>query len=314
MRRRRARALVRIAATSEPAPGSVIAKEPQRGRSGSRNGPRKRSFCSAVPIESSGGSPRPGTGERDRDAAVPVGHLLRQADARRARSPRRAGPLARRRRVAVAGPARAAEAEGDELLRRTGCSAGTGRPRRSASRPSGPDLGAAERADARRGAARWRRRCGSPRRVSRPSASGQRDAAGRLGELPAGVLARGVDAAGEQRERARLAHPLLDGVVLHEAVAAEHLDTVRCHEHRLLGGLEQGARAGLAGVGAAVEAPGRLVEQRARALDGGEHVDEQEGERLVVRDGAAEGDALLRVARGRSRTDARIMPSRSAAT
>src|SRR5262249_20365542 len=43
------RALVRMPATSEPAPGSVIANEPQRGRSGARKGARKRSFCSRVP-------------------------------------------------------------------------------------------------------------------------------------------------------------------------------------------------------------------------------------------------------------------------
>ena len=55
-------ALVRIAAASEPAPGSVMPKQAQRGRSGSRKGPRKRSFCSSVPIESTlfSGSPGPG--------------------------------------------------------------------------------------------------------------------------------------------------------------------------------------------------------------------------------------------------------------
>ena len=51
-----------IAAASEPAPGSVIAKQAQRGRSGARKGPRKRSFCSSLPIASTLVSGRPGPG------------------------------------------------------------------------------------------------------------------------------------------------------------------------------------------------------------------------------------------------------------
>ncbi len=55
-------ARVRIAATSEPPEGSVIANAPQRGRSGARNGDSKRRFCSSVPMPSTGRSPRPGPG------------------------------------------------------------------------------------------------------------------------------------------------------------------------------------------------------------------------------------------------------------
>src|SRR5881628_3498751 len=55
-------AVVWMAATSLPAPGSVMAKAAQCGRSRSRNGARKRSFCSGVPMPRSGGPPRPSPG------------------------------------------------------------------------------------------------------------------------------------------------------------------------------------------------------------------------------------------------------------
>src|SRR6266436_2540312 len=55
-------AVVWMAATSLPAPGSVMAKAAQCGRSRSRNGERKRSFCSGVPMPRSGGPPRPSPG------------------------------------------------------------------------------------------------------------------------------------------------------------------------------------------------------------------------------------------------------------
>src|SRR5213592_3844225 len=73
-------AVVWMAATSLPAPGSVMAKAAQCGRSRSRNGARKRSFCSGVPMQERGAAqaePR----HRHRHAAVPVRHLLGEDDA-----------------------------------------------------------------------------------------------------------------------------------------------------------------------------------------------------------------------------------------
>ena len=56
------RAAVLIAAASLPAPGSVMPKQAQRGRSSARKGPRNRCFCASVPIASTFCSGRPGPG------------------------------------------------------------------------------------------------------------------------------------------------------------------------------------------------------------------------------------------------------------
>jgi hypothetical protein len=58
-------------ATSLPAPGSVSAYAPQRSGplSMSLNTPKKRFFCSRVPVARTGGPPRPGPGRLNITAA-----------------------------------------------------------------------------------------------------------------------------------------------------------------------------------------------------------------------------------------------------
>ena len=150
----------------------------------------------------------PGPGERDRDAAVPVGQLLGEADARRARSPRaparRARASRRRRRASACGRGRAS----DELRVERDA-------RRAPGAPSAVRL-EAERAGSRRGrargcprgAARWRRRSGSPRRVrpSLPRASARAGGRSRRARGPASSRAASTPPASSPSARASRIH------------------------------------------------------------------------------------------------------------
>src|SRR6266566_7414658 len=119
------RAAVWMAATSLPAPGSVMPKAAQCGRSRSRNGARKRSFCSGVPMLRSGGPPRPSPG-------MATDMPRSQYDISSARTtPRRAplrGPLAGRSSTPSGWPSPIRHASAKK-----GWSAGTGSRLRSAS-------------------------------------------------------------------------------------------------------------------------------------------------------------------------------------
>ena len=206
------RARVWMRATSLPAPGSVIAIAPQRAREWSVKICRNRSRCSGVAVLRSAGPPRPGPGQRQGHAAVPVRRLLADAGSCAPASSR-----ARRRALVVADhagdDAALARADQVELVvdrrrhRRCGrppapsggcaCDRGRAPPRaapavRGSSSIIGRPLGAADR---RRRARTRRRRL---RRRRAPPAS--------------------------MRQHAGLAEALLGEVVDDEAVAAEQLD------------------------------------------------------------------------------------------
>ena len=96
----------------------------------------------------------------------------------------------------------------------------------------------------------------------------------------------------------RVAHQLLDRVLLDEAVAAVDLHGVRGDLHRGVRGEALGVR-GLDGVAAAlVEQDGRVPGRQAREVHLGGHVGDHELDRLVHGDRDAELDALLGVVRG----------------
>ena len=96
-------------------------------------------------------------------------------------------------------------------------------------------------------------------------------------------------------EELRVAHQLLDRVLLHVAVAAEDLDRVGRHLHRRVGGEALRERRVQRRALAAVDQPRRLPREQPRGLDLGRHVGDQEVHALVHRDRHVEGDALLRV-------------------
>src|SRR5262249_61057215 len=102
------------------------------------------------------------------------------------------------------------------------CAAGIASPLRSASIPRG-------------------RRNSRPRARARPSSSAISGPGSKLSTasaLRAGGLELGrVPPAVQQRQRPDVAHPLLDRVVLHEAVPTQPLHGARPAEDRLLGGL-----------------------------------------------------------------------------
>ena len=98
-------------------------------------------------------------------------------------------------------------------------------------------------------------------------------------------------------EQLRVAHELLDRVLLDVAVAAEHLDGVGRDLHRRVGGealRERRVERRLPPV-PVVEHPGRLPRQEPCRLDLGRHVGDQEVDALVHGDRHVEGDALLGV-------------------
>src|SRR4051794_1079635 len=93
----------------------------------------------------------------------------------------------------------------------------------------------------------------------------------------------------------RVAHQLLDRVLLDEAVPAVDLHGVGGDLHRGVRGEALGVRGGQRVALALVELHGRLPHEQARGLHVGRHVGDHELDRLVHRDRHAELDALLRV-------------------
>src|SRR5436190_13323209 len=81
-----------------------------------------------------------------------------------------------------------------------------------------------------------------------------------------------------------IAHELLDGVLLHVAVAAEDLDGVCRHLHRGVGGEAFRIRGLERRALAPIQQPGGLPRQQAGGLDLGGHVGDQEVHSLVHRD------------------------------
>src|SRR3954464_7774329 len=96
-------------------------------------------------------------------------------------------------------------------------------------------------------------------------------------------------------EQLRVAHQLLDGVLLHVPVAAEDLHGVGRHLHRRVGREALRERRVERGAVAAVEHPGRLPGEQASSFDLGSHVGDHEVDALVHRARHVEGDALLRI-------------------
>ena len=92
----------------------------------------------------------------------------------------------------------------------------------------------------------------------------------------------------------RVAHHLLDRVLLHVAVAAEDLHRVRGDAHRRVGGEHLGHGGDLRHVLlAAVDGAGGRVRQRPGGLDLGGHVGQHELQALEPRDRLAEGVARI---------------------
>src|SRR5512146_3215270 len=90
----------------------------------------------------------------------------------------------------------------------------------------------------------------------------------------------------------------LDHVVLHEPVAAVHLDGLVRHPRRGLGRVELGHARRADEVLAGVLEPSRLADQQPRALDAALHLGQLELHGLDLRDRPAERGTLLRVADG----------------
>src|SRR3954454_15360348 len=96
-------------------------------------------------------------------------------------------------------------------------------------------------------------------------------------------------------EELRVAHQLLDGVLLHVPVAAEDLDRVGRDLHRGVGCEPLRVRRLERRSLALVEEPRGLPGEQARSLDLGGHVRNQEVDALVHRDRLAELDSLAGV-------------------
>ena len=116
-------------------------------------------------------------------------------------------------------------------------------------------------------------------------------------EVAADDHAKDLARAPAPQEEARVAEVALHGVLGREGVGREDPGGLVADPVRGLGGEELGHRSLPGDRAPLVDGPRRVVHEQARRVELGEHVDEPEGHRLVLADGLAERDALLRVAK-----------------